>query len=307
MNEQFKSPKTFSEILDQTFRLSKERFTDFFMILLILTGPIYIIQAAVQLFSGTSFFRAVSGEGPWYEQFMASYEQTATVDINWGTEITLIVLSIISTVLIIVAEAAIIFAVNHIRNNETYTVAGVIKKAFSRFWPLFWSSILYFLILMGLMIVPMLTVGLATFVGAITESVAIGIILGVVLFLGAMLGLAYLLTRWGFYFGSVTLKEGSPGLTRSWRLTRKRTWVLMGLYIVFFLIVSTISFAIEFPLTALLGYSVIFTIISNLVTLFTTIIFSVGYAVMYFDSKTRHDADDLKELLDDYNESPIIN
>jgi len=49
-----------------------------------------------------------------------------------------------------------------------------------------------------------------------------------------------------------------------------------------------------------LGNSVLLTLISNLVTLVTTMIFSVGYGVMYLDLKTRNDADDIKEMLEDY-------
>ncbi|MFK4996927.1 hypothetical protein ACI2OX_03375 [Bacillus sp. N9] len=41
-------------------------------------------------------------------------------------------------------------------------------------------------------------------------------------------------------------------------------------------------------------------IIINLATIFTTLILSVGFAVMYFDLKIRHDADDLKDMIDEY-------
>ena len=64
----------------------------------------------------------------------------------------------------------------------------------------------------------------------------------------AAVGIGYLLTRWSFYFGSAVLGEGSPGFTRSWRLTRKRGWILIGLYIVFALIITFISGAIEVTL-----------------------------------------------------------
>ena len=75
----------------------------------------------------------------------------------------------------------------------------------------------------------------------------------------------------------------------------------MGLYLLFFLIISSISFAIEMTFSIFLGYSVLLSIITNLATLFTTLILSVGYGVMYLDLKIRHDADDLKEMIDDYH------
>jgi len=70
---------------------------------------------------------------------------------------------------------------------------------------------------------------------------------------------------------------------------------------VFSLIVSSISYAVEVSFGIFLGNSVLLSIISGVVSLFTTMIFSVGYAVMYLDAKTRHDADDLKEMIEDYN------
>jgi hypothetical protein len=301
MNEQFTHPKVFSEILDHTFKLCKNNFKQFAIILLILVGPIYLLQAAIQLFAGTSFFRAVGGDGAWYEQIITSFEQTSTAEINWVNEIGIIGTDLLSMVLFIVAEAAILFAINHIRKNEEYTVRSVLKQGFSRFWPLFWSSILFGLIVIGLVIVPILLISLAGILGAVVNPI-IGIILGVLLFLGSGVGVAYLLTRWSFYFASVVFKEGTPGFTRSWRLSTKRTWALIGLYIVFSLITASISMAVEFTAVALLGNSVLYTMLINVVTLFTTMIFSVGFAVMYFDLKIRHDADDLKEMIASYDE-----
>jgi hypothetical protein len=302
VNTQFNKPKGFGEILDHTFRLSKNRFSDFFMILLLLIGPIYVLEAIILMVSGTSFFREGSTGGVWYERMISRLDETAyTSSSNLGADIGFIVIALVGFILFPVAEAAILFAVNHIRKNEEYTVGSVIKKAFTRFWPILGSSILFGLIVFGLVIVPIIVVSLAGFIGA-TANPVVGILLAILLFLGFAVGVALLLTRWSFYFCSVVLQEGTPGFLRSWRLTRKRTWVLLGLYIIFSLIISSISAAVELSFGAFLGYSVLLTMIVNVVSLFTTMIFSVGYAVMYFDLKIRHDADDLKEMIEDYKE-----
>lgn len=301
MDKKFTTPKGFGEILDHTFSLSKNRFKDFFMILLIFMGPVYLLQAILQLISGTSFFREVGTGGTWYEQILTSFEETGTFDsTSLGADIGLIVIGLLSAILAPVAEAAILFVINHVRKNEEYTVGSVIKQAFSRFWPMIGSSILFGLICMGIIIIPLGIAGVSgVAVGAMVDPV-IGILLGIVLFLGFALGVGLLLTRWSFYFGSVVLDKDSPGLGRSWRLSRKRTWVLLGLYIVFYLIISSIGFGVQMTFGIVLGNSVLLTLISNIVTLFTTMIFSVGYGVMYLDLKTRHDADDLKDMLEDY-------
>ena len=301
MDKKFSTPKGFGEILDHTFHLTKNRFKDFFMILLIFMGPVYLVQAILQLSSGTSFFREVGSGGAWYEQILTSFEESGTFDSSsLGADIGIIIIGIVSAILAPVGEAAILFTINHVRRNEEYTVGLVIKQAFSRFWPIMGSSILFGLISLGIIIVPLTIVGVTGFVVGASVNPIGGILLGVVLFLGFALGVGLLLTRWSFYFGSVVIDKVSPGLGRSWRLSRKRTWVLMGLYIVFYFIISSISFGVQMTFGMVLGNSVLLTLITNLVTLITTMIFSVGYGVMYLDAKTRHDADDLKEMIEEF-------
>ena len=300
VNTQFNKPKGFGEILDHTFRLSKNNFSNFFMIFLFLMGPFYLLEAIVLLISGTSFFREAGTGGVWYERMISRLETTTyTGSSSIGIDIGYILIIFGSLILLPVAQAAIILAVNHIRNNEEYSIGTVIKKAFTRFWPLFGSTILFCLIVFGIMLIPAI-IGILVGVFGFESNPIMSILLGVILFLGFAVGFVYLMTRWSFYFGSVTLKEGTPGFLRSWRLTRKRTWVIIGLYIIFSLIISSISSAIELSLTMFLGSSVLVAMIVNLVTLLTTMIFSVGYAVLYFDLKIRHDADDLKDMIEDY-------
>ncbi|WHY64536.1 hypothetical protein [Neobacillus sp. SuZ13] len=301
MENKFSTPKGFGEILDHTFQLTKNRFKDFFMILLIFMGPVYLVQAILQLSSGTSFFREVGSEGEWFEQILTSFEESGTFDSSsLSADIGLIIIGIVSAILAPVAEAAILFTINHVRRSEEYTVGSVIKEAFSRFWPIIGSSILFGLISLGIIILPVALIAFTGVVVATTVHPIGGILLGIVMFLGFAVLVGLLLTRWSFYFGSVVLDKVSPGLGRSWRLTRKRTWVLLGLYIVFYLIISCITFGVQMTFGIVLGNSVLLTLITNLVTLVTTMIFSVGYGVMYLDAKTRHDADDLKEMLDEF-------
>ncbi|EKN65457.1 hypothetical protein BABA_20001 [Neobacillus bataviensis LMG 21833] len=301
MNEKFKKPKGFGEILDHTFSLTKNHFKEFFMILIIFMGPIYLLQAIIQLASGTSFFRQVGSGDTWFEQILSGFEGTGSFDSSsLGVDISLIVVGLFSVLLFPVAEAAILFALNRIRQTEEYTVGGVIKQAFSRFWPMLGSSILFGLIMFAIIIIPILIVAFTFGVLASSVNTVVLVLLGILLFFGGAIGIGLLLTRWSFYFGSVVLDKTSPGFLRSWRLSKNRTWVLMGLYIVFYIIVSIIGAVVQMTFGALLGNSVLLTMISNMASLFTTMIFSVGYGVMYLDLKTRHDADDLKELIEDY-------
>lgn len=300
LNTKFNKPKSFGEILDHTFSLTKNRFSDFFLITLIFLGPVYLLNAIIQLLSGVSFFRELGTGNGWLEQIFSGFVETdATFENYLGLDIGIIVVGLITSILLPVAEAAILFAINHIRKNEAYTVGSVIKEAFSRFWPMLGSTILFGLITFGLIIVPAIFIGFAGVFGAIANPI-FAIIFVIILFLCFAVGIGYLLTRWSFYFGSVVLDKESPGFTRSWRLTKKRTWILMGLYIIFYLIISSISTAVELSIGIFLGNSVLLSLIVNTVTIFTTMFFCVGYGVMYLDLKTRHDADDLKEMIEEY-------
>lgn len=304
MKEQLNKPKGFGEILDLTFSLSKKKFSDLFLIMLVLVGPIYLLQAIIQMADGVSFFRHVGSGNVWYEQILNSINTTEGAAIgatgSLGANLLQALLGLISVLLFLVAQAAVIFTVNHIRKDEDYSTGSVIKQAFSRFWPLLGSSILYFLIYFGLIIALVLIVAVGG-IFIMSVNTASGVIFMIIFGIGALVTIVFLLVRWSFYFGSVILDKESPGFSRSWGLTRKRTWTLIGMYIILFLIISVIVAMLQGILGLLLGGSVLFLIIVNIATLVTTMIFTVGYAVMYLDSRTRHDADDLKELVQDYN------
>jgi hypothetical protein len=301
MNEQLNRPKGFGQILDVTFRLSRTRFKDFFLILLILLGPVYLIKALVQLATGTSFFREVGEGSGWLEQMVAGLEASdPAFSSNLAADIGVMLVGLISLFLYPVAQAAILYGVDYVRKNEDFTFGTLIKKGFSRFWAIIGSSILYGIIIFGLIFGAILCVVLLSFVTFGIDPV-IGVILTILLSIGAALFVGYFSTRWSFYFGSVVIDRNAPGLGRSWKLSQGRTWVSMGLYLIFFLIISSITFAIELSFTLLLGGSVLLGLIVSLATLFTTLIMSVGYAVMFLDLKSRHDTDDLKDLIDDYH------
>ncbi|MGM0843606.1 MAG: hypothetical protein ACQEUT_01415 [Bacillota bacterium] len=313
MNSQLNRPKGFGEILDQTFRLSKNKFVDFFMILLILLGPIYLLQALFELMAGTSFFRQVGEGDDWFTQMVSTFEGNAPEMVEQNTNVLLelgtSLLGLISMALSLVASAAILYSVNHIRKDEEFSVGGVIKQGFSRFWPLVGSGIVYGLIVVGIIILPIIFIGFSGvfmfgFSEAFTADSLAGSITSVIIFLLILLavavGIGYLLTRWGFYLGVVAIDKEAPGIGKSWNLSKGQGWKVLGVFIVLFLITGVVTIALEFTLGAFLGNSVLFNLLYNVITLITTIITSVGFAVMFFDLKIRNEAEDLQDMIQDY-------
>ena len=306
MNAQFSKPKRFGEILDQTFRLSKNHFKDFFLIFLVLLGPVYLLQALIELGAGVSFFKSMGAGETWFDGIMNSFSGEFSAEegpqVNLAAELGTGFIGLITMILTPIAQAAILFTLNHMRKNEEYSVKRVIKEAFSRFWPIIGSSILFGLIVFGLVFVPVFTVGIAGVFSATVFDPGVGTIITlIVLLLVFALVVAYLLTRWSFYLGAAAIEEDAPGLGRSWRLTKKRVFTIIGLYIVFGIIIGIVSTAFELTFGLVLGNSVLYGMIINVVTLFTSMLGAVGFGVIFFDLRTRHDGDDLNEMIDDYN------
>ena len=300
-------PKRFGEILDVTFKLSKNHFKVFFFISLIFFGPLFLIKALARLSAGTGFIREVGvGEG-WLDRMLSSFgedmmaEEPAPLT---GADVLIGLVDFISLIMYPLLYAAILIGVNHLRKNDNFSIGTLIKGTFSRFWGLVGSSILYGLISFGLIVASAIGVFMLSFTGFMMGPVA-AVIFTIILFLAAAIPVIYLLTRWSFYIGSVVIDYETPGLTRSWNLTRGRVWNIIGLYIIFTLIIVSIGMAAEIAFGALLGNSVLFTLIQDVITAITTMIFGVGFAVVFFDLKIRHDGDDLKDMIEEYNTKTI--
>jgi hypothetical protein len=299
MNGDFRKPKGFGEILDHTFRLCKNRFSDFFLIALIVMGPIYLLQAIIMLLSGTGFVREVGQGETWVEQIISTFDETEGTATSFSTDIGEFVSIILLLVFYPIAMAAVLFAIQRLRNDTDFTAGMVVKQAFSKFWGIFGSSLLVGLIAFGMIFVSIMAVIFIGVFGAFVEPVS-AIIFSVVLFLGAWLVIALLFVRWGFYLGPVVFEGEIPGMGRSWRLTKKRTWRLLGIYLILILITSIIDYVINIVFGIFLGNSVLFTVIAGVVSIFTAMILMVGYAVIYFDLVTRQEGSDLKEMIADY-------
>ncbi|HET7629429.1 MAG TPA: hypothetical protein VFK44_13730 [Bacillales bacterium] len=302
MNEWIGKPKRFGEVLDQTFRLCKNRFSELFLITLVLFGPIYLLEAIVSLLSGTSFFTVDTTGGFWKSRVTSFF--TTPDSVNAGLVVLTIVLGFASMLLYPVAQGAYLVFLGRLKDNASVSPKIAIKQAFSRFWPIIGSYLLFGLIFTGILCVPtVVLVLLISGISALTFTAfpVIGIILGVVLLLAAALFIMLLLTRLSLFLGAVVIDKTAPGLSRSWQLTRKQTWRTFGLFLVVILLTMLVQFAVEGSLILLLGNSVLYSMIIGLVGLILDMVMFVAYSVIYFDLKARYDADDLKEMIANYD------
>lgn len=297
MEKVFSRPKQFGEILDLTFRIIKDHFGKLFLLLLAFNSPVIITQIIVEIFAGRGLIRDVAAGENFIEQFINTYAVTNDELFN-ATELSgnLIVL-LISLLIYPVATASVFLIVKQIKNKQSYDLKEVASQSFARFWPLLGSYILFCLVAFFVIAIPV-----AIIAGLIGISFAMGSILAgvflILILLVALLGSLLLLTRWSFYL-PISLFDQAPGLSESFRLTRGRTWITFGLFLTLFLISTFIGTAVEW-LSLFLGMSVLYTTIISVLGVFTSMIFTVGIAVIYFDLEVRQTGSDLKDMIESY-------
>ncbi|GAE94979.1 integral membrane protein [Gracilibacillus boraciitolerans JCM 21714] len=296
MNENTNKPLGFGEILDQTFRIIKTRFKTLFMITFLIMVPVLAIQALILSLSGRSFFTSVESGQNILDQLISGADAVSTTTIQED------LLTILANFFLIIAmpliAGAIIWTVKVTRESETIPVTkDMIKRALSRYWPMFWSTLLWCLILVGLLVPVFMVIGFSAI--SFVLNPIFGAILMFLLSIGAFIGIGLLMTRWSLYLPVVLFEQAAPGLSKSWQLTKRQTWKFFGLIIILSIITGIVTAILQLPLI-FLGNSVLFHLLNNIISLITSIVLFVGYAVMYFDSTTRQEATDLKEMISEY-------
>ena len=303
-------PLQVSEMLDFTFQIMKKHFTPLFLIMTILLVPLYLIEWLALWGSGFSLIRAET-DGPWYMAFMdggLSEDMMANMPLPQLLIISFS-LVILSIIFMPMAEAAIIIALDRIRKGEKIHPIASIKQAFSRFWALLGASFIYGAITSGLVFLLLIILGalggLIWFTDGFSGNVLllVLVILGMIVFgIAGILGVIYFSIRISFYFPPIIFGKVSPGLTQSWNLTRKNFWRIFGVAIVIMILSGIISGAFEALFALLLGFSVLSTLLSDIVSIFTMMMSFVAYAIVYFDLKLRNEGTDLQRMMDDYRD-----
>ncbi|MUV37518.1 hypothetical protein JNUCC1_01324 [Lentibacillus sp. JNUCC-1] len=300
MNGNAQSPKSFGQILDYTFRLSKRYFKDFFLIVLIFTGPVYLIQALIELASGTSLVTGLSEGGSYLDRLVSSVDETANTSLF--QDVLLMLTGLVSIILGPLAAVGIMHGVHHASRGERVDAGDLLRRPLAKLWPIIGSSLLVGVIFFAIVFVPLMIIIFMGVFGAFIEPIS-AILFSVLMGLGLMLGVALLAARWGFYLGPVAFENNTPGIGRSWHLSKGQTWKIVGIFLILFIITGTITSVIDFVMTLLMGYSVLHTVLTGVVTLVLNVIMYVGYAVVYFDLKVRNDADDLEGMIADYSQT----
>jgi hypothetical protein len=309
MEKWVEKPRSFGEILDLTFLVIRKQFAKIFLIMLILGGPILLVQA-MAMYSGGMPVLPGSTENSFssLDNFLLAFESSGinqAIATIGGIELAILIitLALLTIVLLPVALAAIIILTAKVKNGEIIEIGPIIKEAFSRFGALLGGTIIYFLMAIGLILVPSISIPLLFLIPDVGPLLGIG---GVVVGLVFLFVVVYLLTRCSFYFTAIVFEKVSPGIGKSWKLTKGQFWRLVGLYIVLNIIITIITFAFQSVSTIFLGGSILGYLFDTLFTALSYVVMNVSYAVVYFDLRVRNEGADLQEMLDSYYHSEDV-
>jgi len=302
MEKMFSKPKRFAEVLDLTFRIIKEQFGKLFLLLLAFYSPIIVTQALIQVFAGRGFIRDLAPGESFFEQIINTTVEMDELFINPAETYGNLLLGLMQLIVVPIATASVILIVKYLKDNQSYEIKTIAKQAFSRFWPLVGSYLLFSIIASITIIIPIAIIGSIAAFSFLSDRIIAGLLFILLIFV-LLIALLLLITRWSLFL-PISLFKGAPGLSDSFHLTRGRTWMTFWLYVTLFIITGFVTSAFEI-VALFLGVSVLYTIIINIVGIFTTMIFSVGYAVIYFDLDVRQTGSDLKGMINEYQTQDV--
>lgn len=312
-HHRFEKPLSFGEILDVTFLIIKENFSRLFLTLLIFMGPLELLQIVAKALGGASLLREPYG-GQGMSSFLDSLQQTGTQ----GGMFDIIYFFLGVFIAAPITYASLIIATDHIRKKEPVNIFSIIKRAFSRYWALLGGGIVYglimFALIIGIAVIIIAYLGIFGDAGVFSRLTAGSpadfgshLVVIIILSLSTFCAFIYFMTRWSFFFAAIIFEKVSPGLGKSWRLTRGNFWRIVGLYIVLSILMVIITAVCQIAVYFFLGNSVLASLLISLVTISISMVSYIAYAVIYFDLRVRNEAMDLKGMLATYPDNTSLN
>ncbi|MDH4616615.1 ABC transporter ATP-binding protein [Brevibacillus sp. AY1] len=322
MNQTPLTPMGVGKLLDRSFSIYRQRFGAFFLLALMVFGPLLLLQDLLLMdFSSMPFlYQDTSGEDFWESlgQRFISSEENVTQNIALLLVYLFIVFPIITLAAYPQLLASSLILTKAAVEGETTGIKAALRQSFSRFWPLVGSTVLYLLVIVGIFLAFFILCGLLFLLFAFStgesmdtlfsDDSALNPIVVVVFFLvayflfiiGVMLVPGFFMLRWGFYLPLVLLKGEGVGLSKSWNLTKGNFWRLFGLYFVVMILYSIFSSGIQFILIGALGASLISSVLQVLFSCLLMPWMLIVYALAYLDLNVRKEGTDLEAMLNQH-------
>jgi hypothetical protein len=307
-------PMGIGQLIDRGFQFYRTHFVKLMLLMLILFGPIYLLQSLLTTTdqtNTTSIFEQLR-EGSSYTEVLETIGDN-TDAVNWVQTLVLIfvILPIFVLVIFPIAISSIVHMVRAFLSGEPIPETGeLLRKSFRKLGKLVGSSVVVGLMYIGIYLVTALAsllfiviggmiVGIASTAGDGSAGAGLMIFLvlaGVALFFGFIFLNAYFLIRFCYFLPLIALGEQSMGIGRSWTITRKSFWRLFLMYMVIAIILYIISIVVALILAIFLS-GIIYTLIQSIITIALMPLWLIPYVLSFFDLRARNEGSGLESLI----------
>jgi len=289
VSQEVMKPMGVGRMLDLSFQMYRKHFAKLMLIMLICYGPFYLANAMIQGQTVQSLLDV--------NEIMNYSVSDAEPLISADNAVLFLLLGVLVVfVLTPVVIAAIVFLVHRaLKGEEAPSALRLLRMSFKRYWGLLGSTIVFGLILVGLIIAFVIAFMIMGFISAVFPGL-IGGILFFLLAVGTVFGFYYFVIRFMYFLPVVAYKEESVGIGRSWGLTRNSFWRIFGLFFVLTLLIYIFNIVTSLLLSLVPMNSILFVLLQLFVSLLTGPMIFVAYAVSYTDLKVR-DGMGLEEMI----------
>jgi hypothetical protein len=268
-------PRTVLEILDRTFRIYRENFWRYAVLVAIVTVPLSIIN----LIAAQSYLGQLQTQ-----ELSFAQRQAATNNFTLLVSLVTIAIAIVQGVLI---NGTLTFMASEHHLGRSITIAEAFRHSRSRFLTLFVALFIFYLLIFVLAVVSALTVT------CLIGILGFGFLAYIGLSINAFLAPTIMLENVGIF----------EGINRSFGLAKGRFWSVFGMVSLIFIItvVLQLAFTVLQQLfsqqvvgtASLQGGDLVGTIIDILITIFIAPITPIAFTIMYFDTRIRFEGLDI--------------
>ncbi|WP_281886435.1 hypothetical protein [Paenibacillus sp. YYML68] len=320
MMESIRKPMGVGAVLDRSFQLYRSHFVTAFLFVLLFYGPFYFLQTFVLYDTGTAPLLPDSGTtvSSSMELFLRGSESSVDGMPDTGTMVFIFLLMPLYMLLVFPASiASQLHLVQSVLEGRPVRFGEVLRKSFTRYGKTLLFSFLYALIMItvqgmigtvlviALMLVVTLTAGLGSGLLELANDPLAGGLTFIVVFmiiyllsiLVVMAGSSFFIIRFGYFLPIISVDNGQDPLGRSWRLTRGHFWRIFLILVVLTVIYTVFSLGLYALVIGVFKMSLIGQLILVVLSLLIMPIFTIPYALLYFDLRVRNEGSDLEQVL----------
>ncbi|UNX55812.1 glycerophosphoryl diester phosphodiesterase membrane domain-containing protein [Georgenia sp. TF02-10] len=306
-------PLTIGEILDGGFRAIRANPKVMFGLSLLVLAVASVIETIILYFlldEASPFLTDPFAYDPATDPFAPGADPSEVLGLSAGALVSSLAAGVAVWVASIILTGLLILSVSQSVLGHRVSVGEVWTRAKGQIWRLVGltlllgvgGAVLFFVVVFAFAAL----IGVA-FAGLGQDALGVAVLLAVLLFLAAVVVVAFFAVRLGLAAPALMLERSGVGtaLRRSWSLTGGQFWRIFGALVLAALIVWVISAAVMVPVSiltafgaysesAVVGTVILSTVISTLVSALTTPFLAAVLALVYIDVRMRKEGLDVE-------------